>query len=513
LRDLIGPKCPNNPQSGEFMTNMKTILIMIGLIAIILTGWSQSNRPLVLIFQQNAPAVKNEEGKEADPNLPLMRSAMAEQLRALGKLEVVVFSLEHPTAERITRERKLKPEQFASPSPQLLQQVARDWGARYFMTVVAYRLPEEKRVQYKAAVWEVGQRNPAWSEEGMQPFAQSGEFALHSTLQSVARTVALKLSASLWRDLPATQVPDSLIRPVDAGGNTSTEKPVDPRKEALERLQKNDYVGALSFARLAVNQSPMDIEWRVRLIDIYRKLNLNETALQECERCLSLFPGREEFVLKQVDLLIAENRAQEAQGLLQERVEKNPQSLPLLLALCDLELAGANYKAALTLCEQAYAVAPTSPEVGWRRYVVYGAQGTYEQAMNAFPPQQPTMLPERYRVFFIVASGALSDMSAELMNVRGLLENPNPPLSEAKPRSEKLLKQAIDCGRWLEKVKPEPPLKKPHDQLRFAGSLMNQSAQSLARYLLYRKKEDMETALLLRAESLRELEAARKELP
>jgi len=491
---------------------MKTIIVSAFFIAEILFGWSQSNRPLVLIFQQNVPAVKNEEGKELDPNLS-MRSALAEQVRALGKLEVVVFSLEHPTAERIVRERKLKPEQLTSPSAQLLQQIARDWGAQYLMTITAYRLPEERQVQYKTAVWEVGQRSPAWTEENSQPFAQSGELAVQSTLQSIARTVALKLNASLWRNLPVIKVPENLIRPVDTGGGATPDKVLDPRKETLERLQKNDYAGALPFARLAVNQSPLEIEWRVRLIDIYRKLNLTEIALQECERCLSLFPGREEFVLKQIDLLVSGGRAQEARSLLQERVEKNPQSLPLLLALCDIELANANYKAALTLCERSYAVAPTSPEVGWRRYVAYGAQGAYEQAINAFPPQQPTMLPERYRVFFAVADGALNDIGAELMSVRGLLENPNPPLSEAKSRSEKLLNQALDSGRWLEKVQPEPPLKKAHDHLRFAGSLMNQSAQNLARYLLYRKKEDIESVLLLRAEALRELEAARKELP
>lgn len=491
---------------------MKTIIALAFLVLGSWHGWPQSNRPLVLIFQQKVPSIKNDEGKELDPNLSIL-TYMAEQVRALGKLEVVAFSLEHPTAERILRERNLKPEQFAAPTPQLMQLTAKDWGARYFITVMAYKLPTERQVQYKAEVWELGQRNPAWTEENIQPFAQSGELALQSTLQSIARTVALKLNAGLWRHLPAIHVPDHLIRPVETEDGTSAEKQPDHRKEAMERFQKGDYTGALPFARLVVNQSPVEIEWRVRLIDIYRKLNLNETALQECERCLSLFPEREEFVLKQAELLTAEKRMQEARILLQERVDKNPQSLPLLLALCDIELAQANYQPALTLCEQAYAIAPASPEVGWRRYVTYGAQGAYEQAINAFPPRQPTMTPERYRVLFVVADGALSDMGAELMNVRGLLENPNPPLSEAKSRSEKLLKQALDCGRWLEKVQPEHPLKKAHDHLRFAGSLINQSAQNLARYLLYRKKEDMETALLLRAEALRELEIARKERP
>lgn len=491
---------------------MKTIIALAILILGSWQGWSQSNRPLVLIFQQKVPSIKNDEGKELDPNLPIL-SHMAEQVRALGKLDVAAFSLEHPTAERIIRERNLKPEQFAAPTHQLMQLAAKDWGARYFITIAAHKLPAERQVQYKVEVWELGQRSPAWTEDSVQPFAQSGELALQSTLQSIARTVALKLNASLWRNLPSIQVPDHLIRPVEIGDDTSAEKQADPRKEAIDRFQKGDYIGALPFARLAINQSPMDIEWRVRLIDIYRKLNMNETALQECERCLSLFPGREEFVLKQVELLTAEKRIADARSLLQERVDKNPQSLPLLLALCDIELAQANYQSALALCEQAYAIAPTSPEVGWRRYVAYGARGDYEQGISAFPPRQPTMTPERYRVLFVVADGALSDTSAELMNVRGLLENPNPPLSEAKSRSEKLLKQALDCGRWLEKVQPEPPLKKAHDHLRFASSLMNQSAQNLARYLLYRKKEDMETALLLRAEALRELEAARKELP
>lgn len=473
-------------------------------------AFASSEPPLVLLYQEQAPLVQRSNEQPLDPNVAFA-SPLATELRRLGKVEVVVYSAEHPTAQRIAREQKLLNIQLRSPDLATLRLFAREWDASYLLIVSATRNLEGTLLNFKATLWQAERKEPTWNHEGSLQAKVGAQADWETMAHSAARTLALRLNAEVWGHLPVSKPtstppgePSKLAPPAPSY--------LEPAQAALERLKKGDHLGALPLLRLAVNQAPLKEELRLKLIETYRHLGQNEQAQQECQRSLSLFPDRMEFVLKMAELLQEGKQPQEARRFLQQFIAQNPQALPPLLALCDLALAEAEFKEAWEVCEKARALAPDSPEVRWRLYLVKGAQGLFEQAIEAFPPLQPTLTPERYLLFFKIAEGILTDLALEVLDLRKLLLEPTPPLGEAKPRCERLLHSTSECSRWLEMLKPEPPLRVSHNHLRLSSGLLNQAAHSLARYLLTRQKEESESASLYRSEALRELQNARSKL-
>lgn len=467
---------------------------------------AQVDKPIVLIYQQMAPPVK-ENNEERDINVPAS-TAFAAQLRSLDKLEAVLYSPEHPTVERIAREKKWKPEQLSAPTSAMLQQIAREWGARYWMVVLALQEDPKQPIAYQVELWQVGKRDVIWSERGTQQLVQtSSNLGSSAALQSMARTLTLKMNAAALQDLPVIKSPEVTTTTTD---NPPPVSALNPKKEALELLKRGDYESALPYLRLAVNESPKEADWRLRLIDAYRKLKMNAHAQSECERAITLFPQREDFFIALVNLYQAENRLPEARAALNERLLKNPQAFPLLLALFDLEMTMADREAASLTYQRAANLSPESPETRWRFYLLMGAKGDYEPAVQHPLDSLPTLTLERYSAAFQISAARLSELSAQIMDLKTALADPNPTLSKVKPRIERLNQETLAFGRWLDYLKPEPPVKRIHDQLKFANSLLTQSAQRMARYLLNRQQDDLDAAILNRNEALRELESARK---
>lgn len=178
---------------------MQRVAALIGVASLILVvGWAQ---PTLLIFTDPAPPIQHND-QPYDPNVDL-KPHLTPFLQELRKARVEWYSPTHPIAQQFAQQRGLSAEQLASPTPALRGQLARAWGAEFVMTVRCTRAPEQSSFEYAIKVWRLGARAPVWETEGFQQVAsQQGKSDDTTALQTLGRTVALRLDAELWDTLP-----------------------------------------------------------------------------------------------------------------------------------------------------------------------------------------------------------------------------------------------------------------------------------------------------------------------
>ncbi len=462
-------------------------------------------QPVLLIFPDPAPPVQHND-QPYDPNID-MKPHLTPFLEELRKVQVEWYSPNHPTARQFAERRDLSAEQLANPSPVLRGQLARAWGATYVMTVRCVRLPEKSQYEYRIVVWELGKRASVWESEGFQQFATgAGRSEELSALQTLGRTVAMRLDGELWASLPriaeAVRTPTPAMLP-----RADAPPPADPQQQANQLLREGKYLEALPSLRAAVNAEPLNADLRMQLIRLYRRLNLTEQAQQELERASKLFPREERFALEWAQLLRDTGNPAAAIARLQDALKAQPESLALRLALFDLILEGGDAQAAERMLPPATEQEPA--EVEYRRYLLRGAKRTLENT----PADKYELSEGRAALWLQVASGLLTDLASELLDLRRLTASPNPNWAELRPRSERAVLTALNIGRWIEQAQPNDATRTLVAHARFASQMLSQSAQHMARYVLSRKSEEEERASLLRIEAMRELEAAKNALP
>ncbi|GIV10786.1 MAG: hypothetical protein KatS3mg020_0277 [Fimbriimonadales bacterium] len=467
-------------------------------------------QPKLLIFADPAPTITHND-QPYDPNIDL-RPYLMPFLEELRKVQVEWYSPTHPTAQQFAQRRDLREEEIKTPSPVLRGQLARAWGATYVMTVRCTRPPGKSQYEYRILVWELGKRTPVWESEGFQQLTTgAGRADETAALQTLGRTVAMRLDSELWGALP--RVAESVQTPATiAPSRDDIPSPVDPHQQANKLLSEGKLIEALPFLRTAVNAEPMNADLRMQLIRLYRRLNLTEQAQQELTRATQLFPRDERFILESVQLLRDAGNPAAAITRLQEALKTLPESVALRLALFDLLLAGGDTTAAervlQSLAEQALAEQDTA-ELVYRRYLLSGAKRELERLSSETVP----LTEERAALWFQVASGLLADLSSELLDVRRLATSPRPNWAELRPRSERAVLTALNIGQWLEQAAPNDSTRTLVAHTRFASQMLAQSAQHMARFVLSRQSEEEERASLLRIEAMRELEAAKSALP
>ncbi|MFN7161689.1 MAG: tetratricopeptide repeat protein [Fimbriimonadales bacterium] len=464
-----------------------------------------SAQPLLLIFPDLVPSVQHN-NQLYDPNIDLKPHLMP-FLEELRKVQVEWYSPTHAKAQQFAERRNLDAEQLTNPTPVLRGQLARAWGATYVMTVRCTRPPEKAYYEYQVKVWELGKRTPAWESEGFQQMATgAGQQDGASALQTLGRTIALRLDSELWASLP--RVAEPVRTPATAPvPRTDSPLPADPKQLATKLLGEGKSLEALPSLRAAVNAEPMDADLRLMLARLYRRLNLRAQAQRELERALELFPRDERFALEQARLLYEGGDLAAAATALQNALTGQPGSLALRLALFDLLLEGGDPSAAERVLPL-----PTdndAPEIAYRRYLLQGAKRTLEN----LPPSQFELTEERAALWFLVASGLTTDLASELLDLRRLMASPIPNWAELRLRSERAVLTALSIGRWAEQVQPNNATRTLTAHVRFACQMLAQSAQHMARYVLSRQSEEEERASLLRIEAMRELEAAKNALP
>jgi tetratricopeptide (TPR) repeat protein len=255
-------------------------------------------------------------------------------LQELRKARVEWYSPTHPIAQQFAQQRGLSAEQLANPTPALRGQLARAWGAEFVMTVRCTRAPEQNSFEYSIKVWRLGARAPVWEAEGFQQVAsRQGKSDDITALQTLGRTVALRLDAELWDTLP--RLAEQLQTPTPSPPRAESPAPAEPRPLAEQLLREGKYAEALPHLRAAVNAQPDDAELRMALIRLYRRLSLGELAQRELTRAVQLYPNDERFALEWAALLQAEGKPAEAISRLQTALQAQPDSVALRLALFD----------------------------------------------------------------------------------------------------------------------------------------------------------------------------------
>ncbi|OYT75576.1 MAG: hypothetical protein CFK49_02360 [Armatimonadetes bacterium JP3_11] len=464
------------------------------------------SQPLLLIFHDPAPPITHND-QPYDPNIDL-KPYLVPFLEELRKVQVAWYRPDHPMMRPFAERRDLSEEQLKAPNPALRAQIARAWGATYVMTVRCTRIPEKSQYEYRIVVWELGKRAPVWESEGFQQLATgAGRSDEIAALQTLGRTVAMRLDSELWGALP--RVAESVKTPAAVAPlpRDDTPPPIDPLQQATKLLGEGKRIEALPFLRAAVNAEPLNADLRMQLIHLYRRLNLTEQAQQALRQATLLFPNDERFLLEEVQLLRDSGNPAAAISRLQKALQTQPESVAARLALFDLLLESGDTVAAEHLLQ----AVPEQDTAEWayRRYLLSGAK----RALERLPSESIPLTEERAALWLQIARGLLADLSSELLDVRRLTTNPQPNWAELRPRSERAVLTALSIGQWLEKVAPNDSTRTLVAHVRFASQMLTQSAQHMARYVLSRRSEEEERASLLRIEAMRELEAAKSALP
>ncbi|GBC93224.1 Beta-barrel assembly-enhancing protease [bacterium HR15] len=473
------------------------IAVTTGILALQIVAlqgaWTLTDRPLVLVAQTRTPLVHTEQ-EQYDPNIDLTHHLMR-YLKELRKVEVMVYHPQHPAVQQFAAEKGLEPKMLESPDVALLLQIGRALKAAYVLVVRCTRSKESQLLEYEVQLWHPGRRTPLWQTAGNQQ-ARAHD-SLETALQSLTRTITLQLDTEIWSHLPSS--PTSL--PLQREKRAS--EPTDGGRTTLSLdtlIGEGRWNEALLLLRAAVNQNPLDATLRLRLIELYRRLGLQNVALDECERAMRLMPQSEPLVLMWAELMREQGKVADAIRTLQEMLQaKGGQTLALLLF--DLQLMSGDFAGA----EATFAtMRPTNaPEVHWRAYLLQGVKRQFTMS------QEPTQLTrERLPALLFVASGVMNDLANELLDLKRLAIDPAPDWKSLRERGEKIVIQSLDFGAWLGQLQPDDSTRDACAHLQFGAHLMGQAAQQMARYLLFRKVEDLENATLLRAEALRELEAA-----
>ncbi|MDW8106057.1 MAG: tetratricopeptide repeat protein [Armatimonadota bacterium] len=463
------------------------------------------SQPKLLIFVDRAPLTQHND-QPYDPNIDLKPHLMP-FLQELRKVQVEWYDPEHPIAREFAQRRDVREEQLRNPSPMLRAQLARAWGATYVMTARCTRAPATAQYDYAFTVWELGKRAPVWQAQGFQQVA-TGATGMDevAALQTLGRTIALRLDSELWKDLPRLAV--QILTPSTRSAPREADPlPADPQQQVEQLLRAGRYHEALLPLRALVNAEPENPTWRVQLVRLYRRLGLLSQARQALESATQLLPEDETLVLEWADLLEAEGNLAEAITRLQTALQTRPNSEPLRLKLFDLQLQAGDVSRATRTLEPL--MTQPSEAVQFRRYLLRGASRQLEN----LPADTFALTDADATLWFQIVQGLMTDLSNELLDIRRLANSPRPDWNALRERSERAVLLALNIGQWLERAQPTDATRALIAHARFASQLLAQATQHMARYVLSRKAEEAERASLLRIEAMRELESAKNALP
>jgi len=440
-----------------------------------------------------------QEGQKIDPNISL-QPYLVPFLQELRKVQIEWYRPDHPIALQFAQQRRIPPERLAEPSPDLLAQLARAWQATYVLRVRCAQIGAQ--FEYRAELWQLGRRSPLWSAEGLQK-GGSDPGAKESVLQSLARTLALRLDTEVWADLPPTPPAPSSSTHSTRARSTPVQPPQDPAKLLPSLIQEARWEEAVLHLRSLIHRNPTETSLRLQLAQVYRRLNQHENALQELDAALQLSPTDSTLHLERVKLLRERNNLDEAVESLRSALRLVPDSEALRKALIESLLQGGQLSAAEAILKEWQG---ESPQRTWCAYLIAGATRRFEPLLT-----EPVQLgEEEFPVWLLVVSGALTDLANELLELRQQSRSSTPNWRALQARAEQHTLRTLRMSAWLEAVQPCAQLRQSVQRLRFSAQLLGQSSQHMARYLLQRRSEDEERASLLRLESLRELEAVRK---
>ncbi|MFQ3611346.1 MAG: tetratricopeptide repeat protein [Fimbriimonadales bacterium] len=468
-----------------------------------LLGWSLLGahaQPIVLVYQERAAPIE-QDGQKIDPNISL-QPYLVPFLRELRKVQVEWYQPDHPIAQQFAQQRRIPPERLSAPSPELLAQLARAWRATYVLRLRCVRAGNQ--FEYRAELWQLGRRNALWQTEGFQG-GGTASGSDEPSLQSLARTLAMRLDNEVWQDLattlpaPTPPPPPTVVRP------EAETPPQNPMNQLETLLRDGRWAEAILPLRTLIHRNPTDPNLRLQLVQLYQRLNQPNSAHAELESALQLMPQATALHMERAKLWRSEGKLSEAINLLHSALQIVPNSEALQSALIEtLVEAGRTGEAESALNRWQ----SPSAERAWCAYLVSGATRRFEP----LPAEPVTINTERMSVWLLVVSGAMTDMANELLELRQQSRGDAPSWRTLQSQAEQLNLRILRMSAWLDAVRPTESLRQPVQRLRFSAQLLSQSAQYMARYLLQRRSEDEERASLLRLESLRELEAVRQAL-
>ncbi len=287
--------------------------------------------------------------------------------------------------------------------------------------------------------------------------------------------------------------------------------------------QAGDMANVIASLRRAINDRPRDTLLRRQLIQAYQDRQMNDAALEETARALTLLPDDAGLRRMQGDALLAKGDMNGALAAYRDAIKRDPADVAAQVALADALLADSQTAEAQAAYLAAAKADPKSP-LPHRRLAnalarrAVGDSALYAASLNelkqaqALTPASDSAYNDDYTGLARLMEGRLRDMLRELQS-DAEAQHQGKMTGDALKRALADLKLRGEAAAdYLDKLPPAPGRDAAHAHYQQGAALLLQ-AVSLFREYAARPEETTMTAMKgAQADAYRELAAGSKSL-
>ncbi|MCG9895821.1 MAG: hypothetical protein MH204_10140 [Fimbriimonadaceae bacterium] len=489
-----------------------TALFCLGLAGLAAGTVQQTSAPVILIAQQRATDV----GEDEEVFALRIGPALADAIRESGRARPIVFSEEDPSFKAVWPN-LLVPD---DPLNEDIELGAAAVGARYILVFQADRRTSGLRTE--STLYEVGRRGPIWrSPKRTAPqviMEVNGRPDWQSAGLVIGRNWVEDWVRGPWRSL--ARLPAEQVNPTMVSRPTTDRRPdvaAARGDEAIDAAEALLNQGRLSegvvYLRDAVDANPADSARRILLVETLSRLGMGRQAAEEGRRAARFAASRPELWLSSARAWLQADEPAEADLDLREALVRGVDSPELQRILGDIRLI----QGRLTEARDSYSLAlesTDSPAVRIGLTLVFSGLGNPRAAESILEP-----LNREGRVLTVPEYESFLDLSRP--QVERLKRGITRLLPEARTAAnlERVAAEVRDLAALADglallhrAIRPPGKFAGSHDSRALAQILMLQATKELLAGASGENPEALQDVVLSLAESLRVFQEADRQL-
>lgn len=413
---------------------------------------------------------------------------------------------------------------YERPQPKDVQPVAKALGCEYVIATevsnAKLKATDESAPKEQTRVVAVLYRNgrQVWKDDQGFKVTVSGIESMDNTLRSLASTLVARLFDRPLRDLKEATTavdPGPLSGQAPNVVNTQVPDAVNTNEAFVERyrllVSSGKIEEALIFARIGVDESPMEPQRREAAIEAMAALGLFEGAAGEARRAANIFPERIEFRRLAARYWTQAGRPDEAQRDLNEAVARDPEAAATRVMLGELAITGLEPEKALPHLDAAIEKQPTAYAYLLRataRAMIGGADGSLADMEKATTMDKAGVTAQYPLVFTVLDRRTGEDM----VTFRDLLQRAVVQRSSKAVREEWELLTRRNTGRvaLLNAFPGSQNRQQSLDLARLAGTVFAQTLLDLDAYLESGSEDQLVDARMNLGEAMKRASQSRE---
>jgi len=462
------------------------------------------------------------ENDALDPYLALP-NYISNDLFASKRIEPIVWGPADPAFRQAILDGKIDVG-YERPQPRAVPATARALGCEYVIATEVglskVKSDDENAPAEQTKVIAVLFRNgrQIWKDEQNFTVTVAGSQSMDNTLRSLASSVVARMFDRPLRDLkvvsttedtgPAPgQTPNVVATPVPAAVS-STEAFIE-RYRTLASSGKREE--ALLFARVGVDESPLEPQRREIAIEALAAMGMYDVAASEARRSATLFPERLEFRRLAARYWTQAGRPEEAQRDLNEAVARDPEAPATRVMLGELAISNLEPENAVPHLDAAIGRAPSAYAFLLRataRAMIGGADGAKADVDRALELDKPGTQAQYPLVFTVLDRRASEDMLAfrDLMQ-RAVVQRTRP---EVRQTWDLLSRRNASRLALLEAFPVAQSRQQSMDLARLSATIFRQTLLDLDAYLEEGLEDQLVDARINLGEAMKRATQARE---